>query len=157
MTNQMSFCKVENALKGEGIWEVCNASGDGPCGRSGHTMTPLSNHSFAIFGGVDSKDEFLSDIFIYDARDHSWATIKEFTGDIPPPMSAHATICHRQTTSSGMLVSNRLLVYGGSCMVEDDSVTAEVRATKKRANSMCTSLFTAPDFHIFSLQLFKQL
>ena len=120
-------------------------------------MTPLSNHSFAIFGGVDSKDEFLSDIFIYDARDHSWATIKEFTGDIPPPMSAHATICHRQTTSSGMLVSNRLLVYGGSCMVEDDSVTAEVRATKKRANSMCTSLFTAPDFHIFSLQLFKQL
>lgn len=77
MTDQMSFCRVDRALGGEAVWEACAASGDGPCGRSGHTMTPLSKHSFAIFGGVDSKDEFLNDLFIYEAREHSWSTIKE--------------------------------------------------------------------------------
>ena len=124
-TDQMSFCKVESALQGEGVWEVCTPSGDGPSGRSAHTMTVLSKFSFAIFGGVDSKDEFLNDLFIYDARAHTWSTIKESIGDLPPKMSAHAAVAHEQKTSGGMQVSSKILVYGGSCMVPDDSVTVE--------------------------------
>ena len=62
---------------------------------------------------------------MYDARAHTWSTIKESIGELPPKMSAHAAVAHYQKTTGGMQVSSKILVYGGSCMVPDDSVTVE--------------------------------
>ena len=68
MTNQMCFCPIISALEGDAIWEISESGGEGPGGRSGHTMTVLSKYSFAIFGGVDSNNAFERHLYLQCSR-----------------------------------------------------------------------------------------
>ncbi|GLB44605.1 putative kelch motif containing protein [Lyophyllum shimeji] len=68
-----------------------------------HTMTLVDTTAW-LFGGNDDKEvnKDMKDMYCFDVETMQW-TIRETTGDIPPPCRAHTTT----------LVDRKLVVFGG--------------------------------------------
>lgn len=53
-------------------WSKVNSSGEPPCPREGHSCTLIRNTYMMIYGGLDENDRNISDIFLFDLRNHVW-------------------------------------------------------------------------------------
>eukprot|EP01080_Neovahlkampfia_damariscottae_P007374 gene7374-11696_t len=83
---------------------VSIATGDVPCGRSGHSSTIFDDYLF-IFGGFNQNSDRMNDLFMYDIMKKHWKKINfENNSLIPKCSSGHKLIFHK----------DKLFLFGGS-------------------------------------------
>ena len=83
--------------------EWSTTSGPGPCGRRGHTLTPLDDNRLLLFGGTTRTASF-NDLYLFDAGKMRWLPVVGVTGDLPSPRAFH----------SAVIVNKVLVVTGGT-------------------------------------------
>ncbi|KAI8851791.1 hypothetical protein BC829DRAFT_360887 [Chytridium lagenaria] len=85
------------------VWsKVEQTRGEPPCARYGHSMTLWGSNKLVIFGGCDSSDADLNDVYILHLSDMTWEKLQT-TG--PPSTGRHN---HAATIHEG-----KLYIHGG--------------------------------------------
>ena len=89
-------------------WQMHDAGGVIPSGRSFQTLVPISNSRLLLFGGTDNSDLRLNDIHIYDCEINAWAQ-PSFISEAPIDFLGSATV-HE----------NHLILLGGPTFATAD-------------------------------------
>lgn len=90
-------------------WEHLECSGLSPDPRAATCMVHYKDHLW-IFGGSQGKQIFFGDLFKFDLKKNEWTSQETFGSRDKP----QRLCCH-----SGVLVSNRLYIFGGLTADED--------------------------------------
>ncbi|EGD74104.1 hypothetical protein PTSG_11511, partial [Salpingoeca rosetta] len=88
-------------------WEhLQQQSGMRPRARVEHTVAPLDNFNFLIFGGA-AATSCLADLWRFDANTEQWTFVNDFASEsaVASGFRGHSMVLH----------NDRLLVFGGKC------------------------------------------
>ena len=100
-TNQIHKYEFQN-----GRWKLPDVAGVLPCARSGHSAT-IYKHSMVIFGGSDSENTRLNDVWLFDLHLNMWShlLLSKRNQHEPRPRAGH----------SACLIHDDFLVIFGGC------------------------------------------
>ncbi|KAL2915915.1 hypothetical protein HK105_204619 [Polyrhizophydium stewartii] len=106
---------------GDGTWrQVSHIRGQWPVKRTDHTMTLWGTDRHRHFGGSDTNEVFLNDVFVLHLNHLTWERL-DCSGCIPVGRAKHSAVIH----------NDRLIVSGGACK-KDDDITNEVNVLDLR-------------------------
>ncbi|KAH6562468.1 hypothetical protein BASA50_010368 [Batrachochytrium salamandrivorans] len=99
----------------DNTWKtIVHIRGVWPVKRTDHTMTVWGDDRLVIFGGSDTNETFLNDVFILNLTHLTWEKL-DCSGAIPTGRAKHSAVIYKD-----------MLIISGGCQRKDEDISNQV-------------------------------